>query len=663
MTKRSPSPIAEDDTSAAASKKARIINEDLEMADNVASAKANESPPCEPPNNTDNQPTSTIKLKKLQLYLQHLPKDINGVDIRKLCEDVSIKFTRFKKAPHWEFAFLDFNTPEERDHAIQRLDGHSYKGKSLKACMPVEKPPKEPNRNVQHSNSKKNPKKVKGRKNDDSFNNDNDDRTALEKLADQTTPLWRVSYDDQLKEKTKDMAQVFLDFKKQLLATVDLENGKSLPQDLSWIRQEDGSGGLPCSLLPIVPSPVIDGYRNKCEFSMGLSPDGEETVGFLLGLFKDGVVQVMGADHLKHVSDTAKKVASGMQKFIQESEFVVYDREAKKGFWRLMLVRTPRSGDVMVLVQYNSEGLDKDAVEQEKKRMKDWFETCAKNGEFPLTTVVLQDCNDVFHGLKDAYPTEVIIGNGEIHEEMLNLRFRISPFSFFQVNTPATELLYSTVREWCRLSEADTTLPESGATRDKPKRILLDLCCGTGTIGITMASQVDRVLGIEITASAVQDAEKNAMANGISNTIFIADKVENAIQNVIKKYCLPPTMASVKEDLGKANDPITLDGPSEACTTTIEVIAVLDPPRAGVHHKVISAVRECDLIDRVIFVACDAGKSIVNWIDLCKPSASGRKITRPFKLVRAQPFDLFPHTRHTELVLEFVRNQIMVEKG
>ncbi|TPX32680.1 hypothetical protein SmJEL517_g04187 [Synchytrium microbalum] len=541
--------------------------------------------------------------RRPQIKLENLLRAWNGVDLRKLFEGVDVKFTRFKKQPTWDSAYLDFNSFEERDKAIQKLNGHMYKNKKLAASIPPVKTPK-----------------AKGKAPVKNVEQEEDTRTPAERLADQTTPLWRISYEDQLKEKEEDMKAILLKFKQELMKLA--EGSAAAKKEIAWIQNATDPTGLPCPVEPIVPSPVINGYRNKCEFSMGSNFEGEDVVGFLVGLYKEGLVQVLEPGELKHIPPTAKAIAAAAQRFIRQSEFAVYDRITKKGFWRLLLVRTPRSGDVMVFVQINSQGSDSVLVDKEKIKMKAFFEECVKAGEFPLTTLIFQDTDGVFNGIKDDNPVEVVIGPGEIHEEMLNLRFRISPFSFFQVNTPAAELLYTTVREWCRLDNAIQT--ENSSTT------LLDLCCGTGTIGITMASQVTRVVGIEIIASAVQDAEKNAAANGITNAVFVADRVEAAIQNTIKQHCPPGST----------------------------VIAVMDPPRPGVHAKVVTAVRECALIDRVVFVACDAEKSMPNWIDLCRPTG-GRIRGKPFRIERTQPFDLFPHTKHVEFVLEFVRDKKM----
>ncbi|RKP28159.1 S-adenosyl-L-methionine-dependent methyltransferase [Syncephalis pseudoplumigaleata] len=263
----------------------------------------------------------------------------------------------------------------------------------------------------------------------------------------------------------------------------------------------------------------------------------------------------------------------------------------------------------MVVVQYNPTGLSTEQIDQLKQLVTRTFLT---QSLVPVTTLMVQAWGDVFNGFTDKAPFEPLKGDGIIHEELLNCRFRLSATSFFQVNTKATEKLYSIVQEWCSL--------------DNPQTILLDLCSGTGTIGITMASKVQRVIGIELCTEAVEAARLNAQLNECTNVTYHCGKVEDHINDVL--HHLPEGAP---------------------------IVAVLDPPRAGVHPSVISAVRQCKALHRIVFVACDAKQATKNFIDLCRPT-SNRYCGQPFRLVRAKPVDLFPHTKHCEMVLEFTRH-------
>lgn len=98
-------------------------------------------------------------------------------------------------------------------------------------------------------------------------------------------------------------------------------------------------------LLKTIQSPRTQGYRTKCEFTIGKNLDGEKTVGFLLGLYRDGVTAVLSPDNCLHVSEQAKQVAKLMEDYVRESRYDVYDRKTQTGVWRTIMTKTQRTGD------------------------------------------------------------------------------------------------------------------------------------------------------------------------------------------------------------------------------------------------------------------------------------------------------------------------------
>lgn len=303
-------------------------------------------------------------------------------------------------------------------------------------------------------------------------------------------------------------------------------------RDKSQIAWAFEKGRLPCEVLDPIASPEINGYRTKCEFTIGKNLDGEPTVGFLLGLYREGITAVLEPSECLNVSETAKQIAKAMGDYVRSSDLPVYDRIEKTGVWRTIMTKTQSTGDILIMVQLRAADLSPERLEQEKANLiKFWTQESGIN----VTTLVFQVWDGSSNGITDRAPIEVLTGDGYIYEELLGCRFRLSASAFFQVNTPACELLYSKCAEWCSID----------ATK---KTTLLDLCCGTGTIGITMAKSVDRVVGIEMVPEAIVDAKANAELNNIQNVTYYADKVENKIDVVTNE-------------------------------TNEEVIAVLDPPR------------------------------------------------------------------------------------
>lgn len=204
---------------------------------------------------------------------------------------------------------------------------------------------------------------------------------------------------------------------------------------------------------------------------------------------------------------------------------------------------------------------------------------------------------------------------------MLGFKFRISADAFFQVNQVAAEVLYSAVRDLC--------VPQHSVQEKRTKvGTLLDVCCGTGAIGTTTSPRVDRVIGIELVEQAVEDAKHNAALNDVPNCEFIPGKAEVVLPGLMSQF-------------GSR-------GP---------VAAVVNPSRAGLHHKVVRALRNQPDIRRLVFVSCKPdGEAMRNFRELCcAPDRQKKLIGEAFSPSLALPVDMFPHTAHCELVLLFER--------
>lgn len=676
-----------------------------------------------------------------RLRMNFLPKYCGKKDIEKVLKQNGVTDScTIKKAPKWDYCYIAFKEVAARDKAVELLTGKTMKEK------PFEVKPFELE-NVTEFIQKRSTK----------FGNDNFNSNGSEssepldpykKLSSQVTPLADQDYvEEQLIAKRNRLRKSVVKFGKELLKYLpkqyanrhhewpeftDDEIRESLslsPEEraikqLSWLGKAlKDNGGAPCDVESTTPSPIVDGYRNKCEFSFGISPDGKKTVGFMLGLFREGIVSVLEPSQCKNVSDAAKNIVKEMQSYLDTTDLDVYDRVLGKGFWRLLMARTLSSGENMVMVQVKP--LPEDEKEKQEKVIEE-LKTLFSKPELQVTTFLVQYFDGVSNGVSESAPIDTIFGNGYVTERLLGLDFRIGPVSFFQVNTPAAEILYNKVREWCDFEAVEKERKEMGYRRvdtmtiynhnkdksetiseqtlkendepdvevkeetkkmveekvedksedsseQKPKNkrivgnekdtsepgtVVLDLCCGTGTIGLTMAGHVKKVIGVDIVESAVIDAIHNAKLNNIparllsnkkkdsnehenketaedrativqtsnDSVVYIADKAENAIKRILR------------EQVGPRDD----------------VVAVLDPPRTGCHSDVIKAIRDCSGVDRVIFVSCDSEKATQNFVDLCRPTSNKFK-GLPFVPRLAAPVDLFPHTKLCELVLSFRR--------
>lgn len=372
--------------------------------------------------------------------------------------------------------------------------------------------------------------------------------------------------------------------------------------------------GLCCPMDSIHASPVTEGYRNKCEFSFGFDKENKPCVGFRLGLFREGSVVVSKPDECVNVSSEMKAVCAVMQNIVETSEILVYDVTTKSGVWRVLTVRqSVNTGELMAMVQVNPAG----KTPEERAALKDLLveRLTDENNSFKITSFYIQE----YEGLSapsDNDPVEHVFGKTKLEEHLLGMRFDVSPNAFFQVNTRGAEELYSLVKQHADADE---------------HTLLYDVCCGTGTIGICASKGVAKVVGIEICKPATDDAEVNAVLNDVKNVSFINSKAEDVMKDLLRRK---------REESEKHLN---------------RVVAIVDPPRAGLHHNVLRALRACPPVQRIVYVSCNPTNSLVrDAVMLCGPSTKGMQ-GEAFQPVHAVPVDMFPHTPHCEMIIVFER--------
>lgn len=371
--------------------------------------------------------------------------------------------------------------------------------------------------------------------------------------------------------------------------------------------------GLCCPTDSIHPSPVTEGYRNKCEFSIGFDTDGKPCVGFRLGLFRDGVITTSKPDDCVNVSRTMKAVCVAIQKLIETAEYPVYDVKAQDGVWRMLTVRESEcTGDLMVVVMVKPL---EDAAKNDELKQKLIAALTDEALPFKVTSIFLQEYAGVSAPSEDD-PVTHIYGKQTIEEHLLGMRFSVSPGAFFQVNTRGAETLYSLVKEHANADEST---------------LLYDVCCGTGTIGICASEGAGKVVGIEICKAATDDAAVNAKLNGVENVSFINSKAEDVMKDLLKEKR------------------------SESEQQLKRVVAIVDPPRAGLHFQVLRALRSCPPVERIVYVSCNpTGSLIQDAMILCGPKTK-TLVGDAFEPVHAIPVDMFPHTPHCEMIIVFER--------
>ncbi|XP_073531885.1 tRNA (uracil-5-)-methyltransferase homolog A [Phyllobates terribilis] len=532
-----------------------------------------------------------------KVEIQNLPKYIGFNDVKKFLAKYGLNPHKIKLIQKQTFAFVTFKSEEERNKAMKVIHGVTWKNRLLTVRLakpkadPIMKKRKQDDDEKEQSHSKR--KAVE----------ENTQEESLSKqIADVVTPLWQIPYEEQLKMKEQECEHVLQRLTKEIG-----NNNKAL---LPWLFvQKQKYNKVCCPLEGVRPSPVQTAYRNKCEFLIGAGASNEDkTVGFRLGKYKGGTCAVVEPFDTVHIPCITKKVVKAFQEYIRASPYVVYSPESYGGHWKQLTVRSSRKGHIMAIVYFHPQKLSKEDLTELKSSLAKFFTEGPGKDSGVTSLYFVEEGQRKSPNLEDL-PVEHVAGEHYIFEELLGLTFRISPHAFFQVNTLAAEVLYSAIADWAQLDQNST---------------VLDVCCGTGTIGISLAKKVKKVVGIELCQEAISDAKANAKINDLSNIEFRCGKAEDLFPNLINSY------------------------------TTQSPVAIVDPPRAGLHSKVVIAIRKAEHLKRLIYVSCNPKAALNNFVDLCR-APSNRVKGRPFRPIRAVAVDLFPQTPHCELLILFER--------
>lgn len=528
-----------------------------------------------------------------KVEIRNLPKFIGFNDLKKFLAKHGLNPHKIKLFGKQTFAFVTFKNEDERDKAMKMVHGMQWKGQVL--SVRLAKPKADP---IQRKRRQEEGEGTGGQPPSKRTEGNTEEEPLSVQIANVVTPLWNVPYEEQLRRKEQEVVGVLQRLAKEI--------GNTNKGIVPWLFAQKGKyNKMCCPLEAIRPSPTQTEYRNKCEFLISMGADGEDkTIGFRLGKYKGGSCAVVGPADTCHVSAEAKRVVSEFQKFIRTTPYSVYSPETYEGHWKQLTVRTTRTKQAMAIVFFHPQKLEEEEINTLKSSIREHFTEGEGKASGVTSLYFVREGQRTSPNLEDL-PCEHVAGESCIHEELLGLKFRISPHSFFQVNTCAAEVLYSAVGEWAQLDQDST---------------VLDVCCGTGTIGISLAKRVKKVIGIELCQEAVEDAKVNAKLNGLSNVEFHCGKAEDVFPNVLSALVSP------------------------------SVTAIVDPPRAGLHSKVILAIRRAEHLKRLVYVSCNAKAAMNNFIDLCR-APSNRVHGAPFRPVRAMAVDLFPQTMHVEMLL------------
>ncbi len=359
-------------------------------------------------------------------------------------------------------------------------------------------------------------------------------------------------------------------------------------------------GGFAASQIPMEPIIGMEEafyYRNKAQFPVGRDKNGKLAAGFYASRTHDIIPVNNCLLGVPQNQEVMKRILAWMEQYGIDP----YDEKTGSGLIRHILVRYGfRSKQVMVCAVINGTFLPKAAELTDRLTEID--------GMTSISMCVNMQRNNVIMG----NVVKTLWGRGYIEDFIGDVKFQISPLSFYQVNPVQTEVLYRKVLEFAELSG---------------KEIVWDLYCGIGTISLFLAKQAKHVYGIEIIPQAVEDARRNAQINGFENVKFFLGEAEEVLEKLyVRKGCAAAD--GTKElDMGIELQP---------------QVVVLDPPRKGCGKKLLDAIVKAEP-EKIVYVSCDSATLARDLRYLCE---------RGYEMARVQAVDQFCQTVHVETVVK-----------
>ena len=334
-------------------------------------------------------------------------------------------------------------------------------------------------------------------------------------------------------------------------------------------------------VLPTLSVGKTGGYRNKAQY-----PIAQTKEGLVAGFYASKTHRIIPAAHCQLQHPSFAPIVEAICRFGTACGWSAYDEQSGKGLLRHIYLRVgEKTGQIMVCLVINGrtlpcgEGL-----------------VAMLTREFPAVVSVLLNSNEKNTNVVLGKEFVTLFGKPYLEDELCGLRFSIAPDSFYQVNRDGAELLYGKAAEAADL---------------RGDEVLMDLYCGTGTIGLSMASRVSRLVGVEIVPSAVDCAKENAKRNGVTNAEF---------------FCA---------DAGDAEVILSCAG------GTRPDVVVIDPPRKGSTRELVRCLSSLD-VPKIVYVSCDPDTLArdCKWF-----SEEG------YAIGEVQPVDMFPRTGHVESVV------------
>ena len=374
-------------------------------------------------------------------------------------------------------------------------------------------------------------------------------------------------------------------------------------------------GEVPGELLDEIMHPVVgmDGegmqpfrYRNKAQFPIGTDKDGRVTAGFYAGRTHS----IIGNTDCVLGVEVNEEILNCILDFMEEYEIPAYDEVKHKGLVRHVLLRYGfKTDEIMVCLVING------------KTIPHCHDLVGRLRQIPGMTSITLSSNTAKTNVIMGDTIRLLWGQEFITDYIGEIKYQISPLSFYQVNPVQTEKLYGLALDYAGLTGNET---------------VWDLYCGIGTISLFLAKNARKVYGVEIVPQAIEDAKNNAAINGIDNAEFFVGKAEEVVPHFYEEMArLAADTSATEAQREEARKSITPD------------VVVVDPPRKGCDESLLDTIVKMSP-ERIVYVSCD---SATLARDLGVLAAKG------YKTVKVQPVDQFSHTVHVESVAMILKEQ------
>jgi len=347
-------------------------------------------------------------------------------------------------------------------------------------------------------------------------------------------------------------------------------------------------------VMPILGSAKTIHYRNKLEFTFSnkkyLTSDqlrdlGEEqwpggALGYHVPRLYDKIIEITECWLMDEVNN---RIRNGLREFAQKNNYSYYDLKEHTGFLRNILIRNCTTGELMLNLVFGHE--DKEMRENILNHLLEIV---------PEISTLVYTINPKWNDSLNELEPVTYYGKGYVTEKLGDYYFKISPKSFFQTNTNQAEVLYNVAKDFAELTGHE---------------IIYDLYCGTGSIGIFLSKEAKKIIGVEMIEEAIVDAKANAQLNNLSDMAFFSGDVIEICDN----------------------DFFEMHGRPD--------VVIVDPPRAGLHNKLITKLLEIQS-PKIVYVSCNVATQ----------ARDIQLLSEKYAVQKIQPVDMFPHTHHIECV-------------